>query len=126
LYEVDHGATTIWENWNGIDEKGVPRDSFNHYAFGAVTGWFFSRVAGITPLEAGFKRVQIKPIPGGSLSYVNCSYKSARGMIKSSWEKEGDVFSLSIEVPTETDVRMPDGTVHQIAEGVHTFSCRLD
>lgn len=26
LYEVEKGATTIWENWNGIDERNVPRD----------------------------------------------------------------------------------------------------
>ncbi len=125
LYEVDKGATTIWENWNGLDERGVPRDSFNHYAFGSVTGWFFSRVAGITPLEAGFKKIQIKPTPGGSLTYAKCRYKSAAGLIISSWQKQSHEFTLSINVPTEASVHMPDGTTHQVSKGDHTFTCRL-
>ena len=125
LYEVEKGATTIWENWNGLDDEGVPRDSFNHYAFGAVTGWYFSRVAGITPLEAGYKRIQIKPVPGGSLTHADCSYKSAAGLIKSSWKVEERGFSLSIQVPAETTVHMPDGTVHQVSKGEHAFSCPL-
>jgi alpha-L-rhamnosidase len=126
LYAIGKGATTIWENWNGIDDEGVPRDSFNHYAFGAVTAWFFSRVAGITPLEAGYKSISIAPIPGGSLTHVGCRYKSSAGQIRSSWNRTERDFDLSITVPTETTVRMPDGTIHQVSEGEHTFSCRLD
>ncbi len=126
LYEVDHGATTIWENWNGIDDKGVPTNSFNHYAFGAVTGWFFSRVAGITPLAAGFKRVQIKPVPGGSLTHADCRYQSASGLIISSWKRAGDDFSLSIEVPVETHIHLPDGAMYQVSPGQYGFSCGLD
>jgi alpha-L-rhamnosidase len=126
LYEVEKGATTIWENWNGIDDEGVPRDSFNHYAFGAVTGWYFSRVAGITPLEPGYRKTQIKPVPGGTLTSADCSYKSAAGLIKSAWQRKGNNFSLRIQVPGETTVCMPDGTVHHVSTGEHTFSCRLD
>ena len=41
LYAINHGATTIWEDWKGIDEKGVPRASLNHYSKGAVVSWFY-------------------------------------------------------------------------------------
>ncbi|MFO7636821.1 MAG: family 78 glycoside hydrolase catalytic domain, partial [Clostridia bacterium] len=34
LYNVKKGATTILEDWEGISEDGVPKNSFNHYAFG--------------------------------------------------------------------------------------------
>lgn len=125
LYEVDKGATTIWENWNGIDDEGVPRDSFNHYSFGAVTGWFFTRVAGITPLEPGFTKIQIKPVPGGSLTWVDCSYDSAAGLIKSAWQRSGDAVTFDITVPTETRVVLPDGTTHEVSEGAHTFTSHL-
>ena len=126
LYEVQNGATTIWENWNGIDEDRVPRDSFNHYTFGAVTGWFFSHVAGIQPLEPGFKRVKIQPIPGGKLDHVDCSYNSTAGLISSSWKVNGSEFSLSVEVPTDTEVVMPDGNKHLVSPGKHTFNCTVD
>ena len=66
---MNKGATTIWENWDGINDAGVPQGSHNHYAFGAVSGWFFSRVAGITRLEPGFQRIRIKLVPGGSHSF---------------------------------------------------------
>lgn len=125
LYEVDKGATTIWENWNGIDDEGVPKDSFNHYAFGAVTGWYFSRVAGITPLEPGYRRVQIKPVPGGSLTYAKCSYKSAAGLIVSSWKLEESEFTLDVTVPAEAEVHLPDGTMHQVLPGEHSFTCPM-
>ncbi|TFF63589.1 MAG: alpha-L-rhamnosidase [Promethearchaeota archaeon] len=125
LYEVKNGATTIWENWNGKDEKGKPTDSFNHYLMGSVTSWLFSHAAGIRPLEPGYKRVMIKPIPGGSFTYVNCSFKSASGLIKSSWTKNGENFNLNIEVPTEAEVILPDNTKKAVPKGVYEFSCKI-
>ena len=50
-YEIRHGATTIWERWDGVMPDGrfqnPGMNSFNHYAFGAVGQWLFSAVAGI-------------------------------------------------------------------------------
>jgi alpha-L-rhamnosidase len=125
LYAVKKGASTIWENWNGIDDKGKPADSFNHYLMGSVTGFLFSHVAGIRPLEPGYEKVQIKPLPGRTLTFVNCSYVSAAGLIKSSWKIEDKKFNLNIEVPVETEVHLPDGTVQQVSKGMHEFSCKL-
>jgi alpha-L-rhamnosidase len=117
LYAISKGATTIWENWNGINDRGVPHDSLNHYAFGAVTGWFFSHVAGITPLEPGFSRIRIKPTPGGSLKHAQCRYESAAGLISSSWRVDGENFTLDIETPSETEVYLPDGTHNIVQSG---------
>lgn len=41
LYEVKKGATTIWENWDGINEKGEVKASLNHYSYGTICGWLF-------------------------------------------------------------------------------------
>lgn len=52
LYEVEEGATTTWESWFAVDSQGnVGAMSFNHYAFGAVDGWLYRRVAGLAPVE---------------------------------------------------------------------------
>lgn len=125
LYEVKKGATTIWENWNGIDDDGVPRDSFNHYLMGSVVGWLFSHVAGIRPLEPGYSKILVKPIPGGSIKYVKCSYESSSGMIKSSWKLDEDNFHLEIEVPTTTEIHLPNGNIHNVEKGIHKFNCEL-
>ena len=48
LYEVKMGATTIWENWEGIREDGsISTHSFNHYAFGCIADFIYRRIAGV-------------------------------------------------------------------------------
>ncbi|MGV9171632.1 MAG: alpha-L-rhamnosidase C-terminal domain-containing protein [Promethearchaeia archaeon] len=54
----------MWENWNGINNEGVPQDSL------------FIHVAGIRPLEPVYLKILVKPLPGGSLTSVRCSYQS--------------------------------------------------
>ena len=43
LYQVEHGATTIWERWDALALDGTIYDpdmnSYNHYAYGAVCQW---------------------------------------------------------------------------------------
>lgn len=124
LYEVNKGATTIWENWYGKDAAGKPVNSLNHYSPGAVIGWMYSRVAGIRPLEPGFEKIRIQPIPGGSFSWVECSYESVAGMIRSDWKLEDGEFQLDIDVPRLTEVWLPDGTKQEVDKGTHHFICR--
>lgn len=118
------GATTTWENWYGLDEKGVPVDSHNHYAPGSVVAWLFGYCAGIRPLEAGFKKVLTQPIPGGSLTWAKAEFESIHGLISSCWRIEGDVFVLDVVTPVEAEVRLPDGETHEVKNGSHTFSCK--
>lgn len=126
LYPVTRGATTIWENWNGIDDDRVPRDSMNHYAFGAAAGWLFDSVAGVRSVEPGFRRLRVAPLPGGSVRSVRCSYASASGPIRSDWEvTEHGEFVLDIAVPVPAEVRLPDGTHTDVGPGTHHFTCRL-
>jgi alpha-L-rhamnosidase len=47
-YLVGHGATTMWERWNGDQMRGDPSmNSYNHYAYGAVADWIYRYAAGI-------------------------------------------------------------------------------
>jgi alpha-L-rhamnosidase len=69
---VVKGATTIWETWTGIDERGVPSGSLNHYSYGAVVGWLMDTVAGIDmdPATPGFSRFLIAPKPDGTMRHA--------------------------------------------------------
>ncbi len=95
LYTVDRGATTIWERWDGwTDDNGFQSalmNSFNHYALGSVGEWLYRFVLGIelAPGAAGFDRVEIRPHPGGSLSYARGSFRSVRGEISTAWARDG-------------------------------------
>ena len=51
LFSVKHGATTIWERWDGwTPDKGfqdASMNSFNHYSLGSCGEWLYDSVAGI-------------------------------------------------------------------------------
>ena len=125
LYEIKKGATTTWENWLGVDENGVPTDSHNHFAPGAVVSWLFRYCAGIRPLKPGFSEILIQPVPGGSLTWAKAEFESAHGMIRSNWRLADGQFRLEIETPVgiETTVILPDGSKRHTLGGIHRFAC---
>ena len=57
LYEVKMGATTVWERWNSIMPDGsfnpVNMNSLNHYAYGSIGNWLYTRLCGLRLLEPG-------------------------------------------------------------------------
>lgn len=105
-YSIKHGATTIWERWDGwTKEKGFQdpgMNSFNHYAFGSVGRWLFGTVAGIDTQEPGYKDIIIRPRLGGGLTHARASYDSIHGEIVSDWEIDGDEFTLHVTIPANT------------------------
>lgn len=115
LYEVDQGATTIWEDW----EKKL---SQNHYSPGAVCQWLFDTAAGIR--VDGENRFVIRPIPGGSLTWAEASYHSIYGEVRSRWERTGKVLTLRVTIPANTFGRvvLPDRTTHQCIAGEYAFT----
>jgi len=125
LYAVTKGATTIWENWYGVDDKGVPNDSHNHYAPGSVGAWLFSHCAGIRPLKPGFNEILIKPMPGGTLTHAKASYVSIHGEIVSEWELKDGKFTLDIQVPQGiyATVALPNNEEHHVEGGAHRYTC---
>lgn len=121
LYAVKKGATTIWETWDGIDENGKPKESLNHYSYGAICGWLFHGVCGI---HVENNKVTIKPMPHQLLKYAKVTYKSPLGKIVSGWKYEADRIVFEIEIPAnvEAEVILPDGTKEVAGAGNHTLS----
>lgn len=87
----------------------------NHYAPGAVAAWLFSHCAGIRIKSPGFEKIEIHPVPGGSLTFARAEYESVRGKIVSEWRIEQKKFILTVEIPdgVEADVVLPDGTIYK-------------
>lgn len=108
LHPVKHGATTIWERWDGwTPERGfqdVNMNSFNHYALGACGEWLYETVAGIAPDPGtnGFKRMVIRPQPGGKISAASAVFRSIHGRISSEWKQEENRFVLTTRIPANT------------------------
>jgi alpha-L-rhamnosidase len=91
-YLVDHGATTMWERWNGDQMRGDPSmNSYNHYAYGAVADWIYRYAAGIDvlPADAGFHTIYLHPTFDVRLGNLDFRYQSSYGEIRSSWSMKG-------------------------------------
>ena len=121
-YSIRHGATTIWERWDGwTEEHGFQTalmNSFNHYSLGSVAQWLYEDVAGIKtdPEYPGYERVVIRPTPG-DMDYAEATLRSVRGLIRSAWRRSDNTFELSVEVPPNVTatVILPDG--ERVTEG---------
>ena len=46
---VVRGATTVWEDWDGIGDDGTPKASLNHYSKGAVIAFLHEYVRHLNP-----------------------------------------------------------------------------
>lgn len=134
-YSIRHGATTIWERWDGwTEEHGFQTplmNSFNHYSLGSVVQWLYESVAGIRldPERPGYEHVVVSPTPG-ALEHAEATFESVRGPIRSAWRRSGDRFHLTVEIPANVTatVVLPGNPCAEIAEvgsGTHEFTTSL-
>ena len=102
LYEVNLGATTIWERWNSVMPDGHMNpegmNSLNHYSYGAIVEWLYKEVAGLNVLEPGFKKVIIAPKVDQRLGSIDMRYKSVSGEYRVKWYYT-DQLKLEVDVP---------------------------
>lgn len=124
LYAVKKGATTIWETWDGIDENGRPKESLNHYSYGAVCGWLFQGICGI---QLQNNKVTIRPMPHKLLKHAKAVYKSPVGEITSGWRYEEDQIIFEVQIPANVEARMilPDGGTEMLGAGKHIRTLEL-
>ncbi|MGD0478743.1 MAG: family 78 glycoside hydrolase catalytic domain [Terracidiphilus sp.] len=104
-YMVTHGATTMWERWNGDQMMSDPAmNSFNHYAYGAVADWMYRYAAGIdaTPMDAGFHTVVLHPVFDERLGHLSFDYDSVFGTIHSDWKMTLHGATWHLTIPANT------------------------
>ncbi|GAA2634587.1 family 78 glycoside hydrolase catalytic domain [Paractinoplanes durhamensis] len=120
LAMIDRGATTMWERWDGIDDDGVPHESLNHYAKGAVVSFLHRYVAGLSATGPAYRTFRVQPRPGGGLTWAHATHDGPYGRIEVRWSQNAG-FDLSVSVPpgTTCEAVLPDGTVHHLAPGEH-------
>ena len=124
LYQVEHGATTIWERWDAIRPDGsihpgtlhpVPGSpdgtpdghmlSFNHYAYGAVIDWVYRHVAGLAPdsRQPGYRLTRFAPAPVHGMTWARARVASAYGDVSIAWEiDDTGLFSARVGLPNGT------------------------
>lgn len=117
-YMVEQGATTMWERWNS-DRGDRSMNSFNHYAFGAISDFLFRRIAGIAAREPGFRRVRVAPIVDRRLGGAGADYRSVSGDIRVDWGISGDHVHVEIMLPSSVsgEFLVPPGTRLRCVDG---------
>jgi alpha-L-rhamnosidase len=121
-FSIKHGATSIWERWdgwtpeNGFQDPGM--NSFAHYSFGAVYQWMVENIGGIRNDGPAYKQIVIAPQRGGRLSWAKVGYRSIRGPIESNWKQDGDKLLLDVTIPANTTatVYVPTANAAAITE----------
>lgn len=132
-FMVEHGATTIWELWNG-DTAEPKMNSGNHVMLlGDLVIWFYQYLAGIgqTADSQGFSHIVLRPHLYEGLDSVSASYHSLYGLIESAWQVHGDQIKWRFTIPANTvaDVYVPkrDGsyTLRRYKSGTYHIKSRL-
>jgi alpha-L-rhamnosidase len=128
LYQVDQGASTVWERWDAIRPDGsihpgtmtsLPDTpevkgrephmlSFNHYAYGAVIDWVYRHVAGLAPdiEQPGYRHVVFAPKPSVDIDWARATVESRFGTVATAWRltDDGDLH-VELDLPFGTTGR---------------------
>jgi alpha-L-rhamnosidase len=130
-YMVTHGATTMWERWNGDQMRGDPSmNSYNHYAYGAVADWMYRYAAGVdaNPTEPGFQLIELQPHFDERLGHLSFDYDSAYGRIHSDWTVTGTTATWHVTIPANAEGRIalaPEQILKCTLEGVPVLESKL-
>lgn len=126
---IDRGATTFWEDFDlkwlenaGRIDEATPegmeslhgdrgaycyvglRHSLCHGWASGPAAWISANVMGVTPLEPGFKKAQVKPFLG-DLDWFEGAVPTPYGQIKVSCKKKADGgMDLNVDAPKEIEI----------------------
>ncbi|MBP1587991.1 MAG: family 78 glycoside hydrolase catalytic domain [Clostridia bacterium] len=124
---LDDNGTSLWEDL-GLNfrepDRSVGVASYNHPMHGGVLYVYYEHIAGIKPVEPGFRRFAVKP---ADLSDVNCldvSYESPYGTIRVSYgPAEGGTRRYVVTVPANTtcDVEIEGVEKQTVGSGEWVF-----
>ena len=109
-FEIEKGATTIWERWEQVVSEGVlsMMSSYNHPMYGAVGVCFYKYLAGIDTTECGpgFKEITIHPYIPMKMKHAEACVDTIRGIVKNSWYRNGDRFEMETEIPFNSRAKL--------------------
>lgn len=123
LYQVEQGATTIWENWNAIRPDGtVTASSYNHYALGCVGRWIYEYIGGLRRTGPGWSSVTYAPDLDCGLDWASCSHRTPYGLVSCVWHKTRNETQVEATVPWGVcaKIELP-GLEQTLTPGNHKF-----
>ena len=132
IYQINLGATTVWERWNSLLINGTistnNMNSFNHYTFGSVCEAIYSRIAGLRNLAPGWRKVMIKPQINYRMKNMNYTFESISGKYEIFWKWKNNKFNLIVTIPygCEAEIILPNGINHNVKDGKYFYECDIN
>ncbi|MBE6748200.1 MAG: glycoside hydrolase [Ruminococcaceae bacterium] len=106
---MNEDYSTLWEFWDSW------RGTKNHAWSGGPLVIMSKHFAGITPLEAGYKKVKIEPQYALS-DKMGCTVPSVKGLITLNFEKTDGAYNINLTLPQDMNavLYVPDGATVNI------------
>jgi alpha-L-rhamnosidase len=108
------GASAMWEGWEWTAR------SRSHAMLGTVDDWFYTHLAGIAPLRAGYEVVRVKPfVPSSGLNWTAAQIQTVRGRVGSLWVRHDQRVGLRVEIPANAtgEIWVPTSDPSTVMEG---------
>lgn len=102
------GETTLGEYW-----EENPR-SHCHDMMGHIAEWYYNGIAGIRPMEPGFKKVLVKPYLSETMHEVRCHYDSASGLIDVRMKREGEKVKLYVDAADGIELQVDESLLKSL------------
>jgi alpha-L-rhamnosidase len=121
-YMIEHGATTIWELWNG-DTADPAMNSGNHVMLlGDLLVWMYGDLAGIrqSSRSRAFKELDMNICMPEELNHVCAMHETPYGIVSSEWRRTEQGVTWVVDIPANTSARIhiPSGYTVQ---GMHSL-----
>jgi alpha-L-rhamnosidase len=111
---IKQGATMTMEAW---DQRYKTNQDWNHpWATGPVAA-IGRYLVGVTPLEAGYRRLRVAPQPG-DLDWFTAQIPTLRGPVRMKWSKSSGEVNCQLELPANTQVEflLPNASWETVRE----------
>lgn len=97
---------------------GNAMNSHDHPMLGAFTVWFYKALAGIQDEDGLAGTIRVKPAVVPQMEFAAASCRTPGGILKSSWERQGERVEFRIHVPWNTQVQLelPEGYQPEYSE----------
>lgn len=116
LYEINLGATSVWERWNSLEKdgtiSGTGMNSLNHYAYGSVAEWMYKYMCGFLPQMGQEICMLLRPMPDMRFANVEGCWQSIYGKFVSGWsydQEKGFHYHFTIPFNVKAKVIFPNG-----------------
>ena len=120
-YMMQNGATTIWERFELKKDPGM--NSHCHPMYGSVGKWLYSHISGITPLSAGFERIQIRPYMPRKLLSAEATVDTVKGDVTVKWNRSYGRVNLLVDIPNGSEAKVIFGDKeYDVSDGTHVYS----